>query len=417
MLPVLFGIRSGVTVEKPMSTRFLLYVRKSSESEDRQVASLDSQINEMQKLAQKRGLDVVQIFEEAQSAKSPGRPIFNQMLALLYSGQADGIICWKLDRLARNPIDGGNIIWLLTQGKIHQIVTIEGDHSCTDNMIMLYLRFGMAGQFSLDLAKDTKRGLNNKVDKGWMPRPAPPGYVNDRFGLKGEKKIFIDPDQFDKIREIWRSLLTTQASVKDLWLYAKKIGVKGRNGRPIGYGTFFRILHNPFYAGKFCWNLEYHQGSHQPMITWEEFSEAQSILTKRKQARLHTYYKHQFQYRGMIRCGECGAFITGERHVKTNRNGTKVFNYYRCTKRIDPNCSQRAIREQDLQVQMEKILSKRGILVEMQEGLKELRLTNGTVRAINLKFKPFELRSHLDQGLNSFTSFLELVKGVFNGRW
>ena len=90
--------------------KYFIYCRKSSESEDRQILSIPSQIAELKNLAKARGLAVANIFSESKSAKAPGRPVFNEMMARIQSGDAQGIICWKLDRLARNPVDGGAII-------------------------------------------------------------------------------------------------------------------------------------------------------------------------------------------------------------------------------------------------------------------------------------------------------------------
>src|SRR6267142_500266 len=95
--------------------QYFLYCRKSSEAEDRQVLSIESQISELRRIADKQGFSAVEILTEARSAKAPGRPVFNEMMQRLYRGEAAGVICWKLDRLARNSVDGGAIIWAIKQ--------------------------------------------------------------------------------------------------------------------------------------------------------------------------------------------------------------------------------------------------------------------------------------------------------------
>src|SRR5438034_9589674 len=117
--------------------KYFLYARKSSESEDRQVASIDSQIENMKKDAEREHLEIVEVLSEAQSAKAPGRPVFSQMIERIDRGGAQGIICWKLDRLARNPVDGGQISWMLQQGIIRHIRTHERDYYHTDNVLMM----------------------------------------------------------------------------------------------------------------------------------------------------------------------------------------------------------------------------------------------------------------------------------------
>ena len=147
--------------QKPI--RFFLYARKSSESEDRQVASIESQVAELQKIASDMHLEVVDVLTESQSAKAPGRPVFNQMIQRLQMGEAEGVLCWKLNRLARNPIDGGQISWMLQQGVLRQIQTFGRGYYPTDNVIVMAVELGMANQFVRDLSIDTKRGRRAKV--------------------------------------------------------------------------------------------------------------------------------------------------------------------------------------------------------------------------------------------------------------
>lgn len=74
--------------------KYFIYCRKSSESEDRQVLSIDAQLRELKEFAFKEKLQIVREYTEAMTAKAPGRIIFNQMLEALKNGEADGIVAW-----------------------------------------------------------------------------------------------------------------------------------------------------------------------------------------------------------------------------------------------------------------------------------------------------------------------------------
>jgi DNA invertase Pin-like site-specific DNA recombinase len=204
-----------------------MYCRKSSEAEDRQILSIDSQISELKRYAAHNELKIHTILTEAKSAKAPGRPIFNSMMERLYRGEADGILCWKLDRLARNPVDGGSIIWAMKEHEMKIITPFQTYGQSEDNVVWMYLEFGMAQKYVDDLSKNVKRGLHAKADMGWLPSLPPPGYVN-RVNDAGYNVIVKDPGRFNLVRKCWDLMLTgtyTPAKIREI---AKliKIGAK-----------------------------------------------------------------------------------------------------------------------------------------------------------------------------------------------
>ena len=72
--------------------QYIIYCRKSSESEERQVLSIESQTKELIDLTKRLNLDASEILTESKSAKYPGRPIFNEMMSKIYKGQVQGVI-------------------------------------------------------------------------------------------------------------------------------------------------------------------------------------------------------------------------------------------------------------------------------------------------------------------------------------
>ena len=118
--------------------KYFTYVRKSSEGDERQVQSIEDQISVLTDLAKKQILEVAKIFEERKSAKDPGnRPEFLEMIKRIEDGEANGILCWKYDRLTRNPLEDGNLKWLLQQGILKSIKTIDREYTPEDNALLL----------------------------------------------------------------------------------------------------------------------------------------------------------------------------------------------------------------------------------------------------------------------------------------
>lgn len=337
--------------------KYFLYARKSSESEDRQVASIESQINELTKVAKKENLRITEILQESQSAKAPGRPVFNSMIERIKKGDAAGIICWKLDRLTRNPIDSGTLQWLLQGSIIQGIQTYERSYDPADNVLMMNIEIGIANQFIRDLSVNTTRGLRSKAEKGWLPDTAPLGYLNNKFKIKGEKDIIPDPERFPLVRKIWDKFLTGNYSVAQIGEYAEKeLGlISKRKPKCIVKSKFYTLLTNPFYYGTFRYSGAIYQGKHKPMITEEEFDRAQVILGNRNKA----HAPHKFAFTGMIRCGECGSAITAEDKIKRQKNGNVHFyTFYRCTKRKRSDCSQKYLRKEEMEAQIMDILER-----------------------------------------------------------
>jgi len=302
---------------KETRVKYFLYARKSTESEDRQVLSIESQIDELKKIAEREELEIVEVLSESRSAKELGRPIFNKMVERISKGEAAGILCWKLDRLARNFIDGGVIIQLLQTGVIQHIRAFEKSYYPQDNVLLMSVEFGMANQFSRDLAVDVTRGMRKKAEMGWYPVQPPIGYLNSKIKGKGNNDIYKDPERYDIVRKMWDLMLTgTYSPPKILKIVSDDLGLRTRQGKKMSNSNIHCLFRNTFYYGTFEWprgSGNWYRGSHEPMITQEEYDKVQFILGSKGRPRSK---KHVFDFLGMMVCGECGASITADEHYK-----------------------------------------------------------------------------------------------------
>jgi site-specific DNA recombinase len=358
----LFSTAPRALPSPPSKWRYFLYVRKSSEPDDRQVLSIESQKKEL--LGMFGHLQIVEIIEEAQSAKAPGRPLFEKMLKRIEKGEAQGIIAWHPDRLARNSVDGGRIIYDLDQGKVRDLkfagYTFE---NTPEGKWMLNIIFGQSKYFVDKLSKDVKRGLREKVERGWRPGVAPIGYLNDRSDTKGNRTIIPDPERFPLVRKMWDLMLTGAYTPPRIVEIANQewglrtVERRNSGGKPLSRGWIYKTFKSYFYCGMFEYSGALHEGQHKPMVSHEEFWKVQELLGRNGRPRPQT--KKHFAYTGMMRCGECDCMITAEEHTKRiiQSDTTRTYVYYRCTKkRRDKKCSQVSITVEELEKQIEAAL-------------------------------------------------------------
>ena len=345
---------------------FLTYLRKSSESEDKQVLSIESQEEELDKIRKNEKLNIKEVLQESHSAKARGqRAVFNEMIKKIEKGEANGILLWNVNRLSRNAGDTGIVIDLFDTGKLCVVKTPSQIFRNTPNDKFLLNLFCSQAKLENDTkGEDVKRGQRRKIKLGWKPGVAPSGYLNDKHNDKGCRKIFTDPDRFSQVRKMWDLLLSgayTPPKILDIanneWGF-RTIRRRKEGGRPLSRSSIYTMFTNIFYAGIIEYKGEQYIGKHEPMITLDEFDKAQEILGRKGKPRPQ---KHYFPFTGMIRCGECGAMITAEHKIKRQKNGNvHRYLYYHCTKRklnnLPTKCSQKTLEIKELEKQVYKTL-------------------------------------------------------------
>ncbi|MFI5297587.1 MAG: recombinase family protein [Polyangiales bacterium] len=331
-------------------SRFVIYARKSTDRDDNQVMSIPSQLDEVRRVAARHGITPVAEVTEAWSAREQGRPAFGKLLKDIEAGRVDGILAWKLDRLARNPIDGAMLADLLGKGRLREIVTTEGVHDGSGaSKLLLAILFGVATKYTDDLIEVIRRANRTIHERGRITWKPPLGYmkVREGAGYRGAGKVVRDPARFGLVLQLFRAALTGTVTAADLWRLARDIGLTSRGSRrfkpgPITASYIYSLLQNSFYSGVIDRGDAQFKGEHEPMVTAAEFQRVQQLLRRKDAPRPKS--AREFLFRGLLRCADCGGALSGERHVK--RTGL-LFVYYRCGHRKlgKPRCGQRAPRE------------------------------------------------------------------------
>lgn len=393
---------------------YVIYARKSTESDDQQVLSIESQIHEMKALARHHGVRLGEVLTESRSAKEPGRPIFGALMRRVRRGEVNGILCWKMDRLARNHYDTGQVLQALADKKLERIVTADGVKTSDSNDRLLgTFEFALATKYIDDLRQNVKRGNRARFEKGWPNFRPPPGYLEDRV----TKTTVDDLERFDLIRRVWDLTLTDTMRVTQIhrvlnnqWGYRSR-QTKRQGGKPMAVSNLYRLLRDPFYMGiiRLKSGATY-KGGHRPMVTPEEFDRVQTILGRSARPRPS---RHEFAYSGLLHCAACKHVLVGEQHIK--RSG-KRFVYYRCHRRAaDAPCGEPALPERLFETQILADLRRTGLSAEAATWIRDNLRVSLSAELAQVTLAQSSRRKALEQAKAEASKLLDLsLRGMID---
>ena len=342
----------------PVKVKYCLYARKSTESEERQVLSIDSQISEMLKLAEREGLEIVSMKRESHSAKETGqRPIFNEIVEEIKAKKFNGILTWAPDRISRNAGDLGKVIDLMDANILQDIRTYGQRFTNSPNdKFMLMILCSQAKLENDNRGINVRRGLRTRVEMGLWPGMAPLGYLNQKL-MDRKCQLAIDPARAPVIKKIFEKVAYEQWSGRKVYNWLRfELNFHTRGNRPLTLSGVYKILDNPIYYGPFEFPKKsgnWYQGKHTPIVDQELFEKAQAHLTRDQIVR----ETKEFSFTKLFTCGYCGSGISAEEKWKQLKDGgSNRYIYYSCSRAKDRNCKNKYIREEDLITELLKIL-------------------------------------------------------------
>lgn len=426
------GNANRQVVEAPR-VKYCLYARKSSESEERQVLSIESQVKEMLQLADREGLEIVAMKRESHSAKDTGqRPIFNEIVSEIGLGKYNGILTWAPDRISRNAGDLGRIVDLMDAGMLQEIRTFG--QSFRNNPNEKFLLTILGGQAKLENDNrgiNVKRGLRTRVEMGLWPAMAPVGYLNQKH-MEKKGQIIIDPERAPTVKKMFEKVAYEKWSGRKVYHWLKfDLNFKSIGNKHLALSNVYRTLQTSLYYGTFEYPRKsgnWYEGKHEPLIDKELFDKVQEHLKRDNIQR----QSHEFAFTKLITCGQCGSGISAQEKYKNRKDGTvKKYIYYGCGRSIDKHCKNGYMQEEEL---IEKIVSLIGkieinLLGMQMKFEEELRRFNKFQRGVlglekgGTKHKDVDLKTYaqyiLKEGadeekrelMGCFKSKLKLTKG------
>ncbi|MEZ4104291.1 MAG: recombinase family protein [Candidatus Paceibacterota bacterium] len=354
--------------------KYCLYARKSTESDEQQALSIDSQIKEMQAIAERKNLNIVEVKRESYSAKESGkRLVFKELLSEITEGKYNGILTWAPDRLSRNAGDLGTVVDLMDAKKLVHIQTYGQTFSNSPNeKFLLMILCSQAKLENDNKSQNVRRGLRARVEMGLWPCRPPTGYT--KFKRMDQKcESIIDPERAPIIKQMFEKIGYDGWSGRKLHIWLRDdLDFKTEHGKHISLGNLYRILENHFYYGRFEYpknSGKWYDGAHEPIITKELFTIVQEQI--KSQVLVPRSEQKEFAFTKVMACGLCGSGITADEKFKKQKNGNvHRYVYYKCTRTRDPNCDCGFINENDLISQLKTLLDDIDIkVVPMREKI------------------------------------------------
>jgi len=226
--------------------KYFLYARKSSEDDDKQMMSIEAQLFELREFARKENLEILAEFQESKSAKTPGRTVFGEMMAKIEEIGNVGVLAWHPDRLARNSVDGGRVIYAVDTSKIVSLrFPTFWFEPTPQGLFMLQVAFGQSKYYSDNLSENVKRGVRQKLRGGEWLNLAPLGYVNN------PRTRNIEPDEVKAraIKRAFEEYKTGNHTYVSLAQFLADLGVTTRSGKPLAKVSIKKLLTNRAYLG------------------------------------------------------------------------------------------------------------------------------------------------------------------------
>lgn len=313
-----------------------IYARYSSSGQREE--SIEGQVRECTDYINKCGYDLVNTYtDKALTGRTDKRPGFQRMIADAEKHLFDIVVCWKIDRFARNRYDSAIYKTRLRKCGVSVQYARETISDGAEGIILESVLEGFAEYYSANLAENVKRGNYESVSE---LKTMGKKYL----GLTDENGHFaIDRETAPIVQEIFERYAAGE-SVKSICDDLNRRGKRNRNGNVFDKSGIVRILKNERYAGTYLYGDFRQENAIPAIVSPELFNACRTRLNRHKHAPRYHTDSMQYLLTGKLVCNQCGALLTGE--SADNKKGSRYF-YYTCQNKKQGKCSHRRMPKEE----------------------------------------------------------------------
>ena len=402
------------------------YARFSSDNQRDE--SIDAQLRAINEYASKNNIEIVKNFvDRAKSATSANRPEFQNMINYCEENKIgiNVVICHKLDRFSRDRYDSAMYKQRLKAKGIRVVSVLENLDNSPESLILESVIEGMAQYYSANLAREVEKGQKeNALRAMHNGGDAPLGY-----DVADDKTYIINEEEAQAVKIIF-DMYIKGYSYGNIIDTLNDLGYKTKRGNKFGKNSLHGILNNEKYTGVYVFNKTQRKGvngkrnGHKQkseeeiikveggmptIISKDIFEQAQEMIQKRKKTPGAHKATTLYLLTGLIRCGECGHAMQGNR--RKDKYGNDYISYRCGCRKQKRDCKNKEIKRDYLEEfilnELEKhVLNDSAIPVLAKEINKKLKLktNNNEEQLKNIEDKLEKTNKEIQNILNAIMS-------------
>lgn len=328
-----------------------IYLRVSTEKQERDGAGLDVQLDTCQAWAAEHGVSVTEIFSDSQTGMQyRNRRDLTRMRERVRVGEPDMVLFYAMDRLARRAMHQAVLIDEAEHADVQYQSCTEDFDNTTEGQLVRSILGAMAEMERDKIVGRTQGGLEKRVESGKMLANGRAPYGYRWVEIDGKKTHYeIVDSEAAVLRRAYLEVLAGRSARQIAIAFSAENLPTAKGGTWVS-GNLSKMLQNPIYKG--CPEAWRYSGEHErrkAKLQGEEFEPlrkvkqlvggapaivspeiwdavAEALPERKKQATRNTRNPEESLLRGGIAvCGYCGNFLSvksgGGTQRKTEKNG------------------------------------------------------------------------------------------------